>query len=87
MSVSKFLGSISNTSSGSGDKFESDENMNSKIVKYFIGWSDLDISRKAGFFSFIGGALSHTFLPSFLGGEDIFNMVFVGLNWKIVIHV
>ena len=72
MSVSKFLGSISNTSSGSGDKFESDENINSKIVKFFIGWRDLDISRKAGFFSFIGGALSNMVLPSFLGGGRYF---------------
>lgn len=72
MSVSKFLGSLSNSNSGSGNSFESDEYVNSKIAKFFIGWYDLDFSRKAGFLSFIGDFLSQIILPSFLGGGKYF---------------
>ena len=72
MSVSKFLGTISSCCSGSGDNNISERNLNSKIVKFFVGWSDLEVSKKAGFLSFLGGSLTHTFLPSFLGGGRYF---------------
>lgn len=68
MSISKFIGSISNSNSGSGEDYDSDENLNSKIVKFFIGWHNLEFSRKAGVFSFLGSALSQMLLPSFFGG-------------------
>ena len=68
MSVSKFLGAISSSNSGSGEDYDSNENLNSKIVKFFIGWYDLEFSRKAGFLSGIGKVLSYAVLPSFFGG-------------------
>ena len=68
MSVSRFMGSISSCNSGSGEDYESDENLNSKTIKFFIGWYDLEFSRKAGVLSFLGSALSQIFLPSFFGG-------------------
>ena len=68
MSDSKFLGSISNSNSGSGEDYDSNENLNSKIVKFFIGWYDLESSRKSGFLSGIGHVLSYAVLPSFFGG-------------------
>ena len=72
MSVSKCLGYIFNSTSGKGNDYKTDENLDSKIVKFFIGWSDLEFTKNVSALYFIGGSLSHTFLPSFLGGGRYF---------------
>lgn len=72
MSTSKFLGKIFSSTSGKSKDDNSNYNLKSKIKKFFIGWYDLEVSQKAGAFSFIGGSLSQFLLPSFLGGGRYF---------------
>lgn len=56
MSTSKFLGKIFSSTSGKSKDDNSNYNLKSKIKKFFIGWYDLEVSQKAGAFSFIGGS-------------------------------
>ena len=72
MSVSKCLGHIFNSTSGKGNDYKTDENLDSKIVKFFIGWSNLEFTKNVSALSFFGGSLSDFFLPSFLGGGRYF---------------
>ena len=77
MSTSKFLGKIFSCTSGKSKDDNSNYNLKSKIKKFFIGWYDLEVSQKAGAFSFIGGSLSQFLLPSFLGGGRYFQHLII----------